>query len=288
MQQRYFQAIVLASALCFSSFTYAAKVQKTDAAPSFKKVFIIVLENTDYEEAIQQPFLKQLSQEGVNLSNFYAESHPSQGNYIAMTAGSLHGVKWDWNVNLDVKHIGDLLEANGKTWKNYAEGYPGNCFLGSKKGKYYRKHTPFLSYKNVQKNPSRCANVVDEKQFDLDVKNKSLPDYSFYTPDQNNDGHDTSIKFADAWLAKKFGPLLKDPEFMKDLLFVVTLDESENSRTGGNHIYTILYGDSVNAGYDSAVRYDHFSLLRTIEDTLEIGSLDLQDAKATPINDVWK
>src|SRR4051812_39019595 len=95
--------LVSLTALVFSQFTFAA--------PKFEHVMIVILENTDYEAAIQQPFLSSLAAAGARLDNFKAESHPSQGNYIALVAGSGHGVRDDRNVNLSVSHIGDLLEA---------------------------------------------------------------------------------------------------------------------------------------------------------------------------------
>src|SRR4051812_8576365 len=79
--------------------------------PGFKKVMLVLFENMDYKEVIGQPFFGGLARTGVNMANFYAEVHPSQANYIALTSGSLQGVKGDGNVDLDVRHIGDLLEA---------------------------------------------------------------------------------------------------------------------------------------------------------------------------------
>src|SRR4051812_44209837 len=90
----------------------------------FKKVFIIVLENADYDRALKQPFLHQLSKQGALLTNYFAITHPSQPNYIALISGSTFGINSDKDVNLTGNHIGDLLEAKGLNWKVYAEGYP--------------------------------------------------------------------------------------------------------------------------------------------------------------------
>src|SRR5438876_9242845 len=70
--------------------------------PSFKKVMIVILENTDYEDAVKQPFMARLIKEGVLLSNYHAIGHPSEPNYIAMTSGSPNGVTDDKNYDLDV------------------------------------------------------------------------------------------------------------------------------------------------------------------------------------------
>src|SRR5438105_2796468 len=68
-----------------------------DAGPAssrgrFKKVVVVVLENTDYAEGLKQPFLASLAAKGALLTKFQAEAHPSQPNYIAMISGSTQGV----------------------------------------------------------------------------------------------------------------------------------------------------------------------------------------------------
>ncbi len=74
---------------------------------------------------------------------------------------------------------------------------------------------------------------------------------------------------------------------MKDMLLVVTFDEDDKS-TSNNHIYTAVYGDSVQPGSVSQNAYTHYSLLRTIEDTLGLGTLGQNDASAAPITGIWR
>ncbi len=253
----------------------------------FKHVMIIVLENTNYLNAMKQTFLSELSKNGASLDNMTAQTHPSQGNYISMIAGDTFGIKSDNNIDLDGKHIGDLLEAQGLSWKVYAEGYPGHCFLGALKGRYVRKHIPFLSFKNVNTNSARCQNIVDSKQLDSDIQSNQLPNYSIYIPDLSNDGHNTGVTFADAYLFKKFGPLLKDSKFMNQMLFIVTFDES-GAKDNKNQIYTALYGDSVISGANSNKAYTHYSILKTIENAWGLGSLNKNDAGASVIDDLFK
>ena len=247
----------------------------------------VVLENTNYEDALRQPFLASLARRGALLTHLTAEAHPSQPNYIALISGSTFGVTSDGNVSLDQRHIGDLLEAKGLQWKVYAEGYPGNCFLGASAGAYVRKHTPFLSFKNVQNDQARCAKIVHASELASDVRDGRLPDYSLYVPDLQNDGHDTGVAFADRWLSATFGPLLQDPKFTQGLLFIVTFDEGKGFIFGGNHVATILVGDTVKPGAVLDSNYDHYSLLRLVEDQLGLGSLGQGDAHATIING-WK
>jgi phospholipase C len=262
------------------------------AAPSFQRVLIVMLENADYENAVEQPFLKDFAARGALLTNYHGVTHPSQPNYVALTAGTYDGVSGDGNVTLDIRHIGDLLEAKGKTWKAYAEGYPGECFLGSSDGTYARKHVPFLSFRNVTSNAARCAHIVDASSFSNDAAQGNLPNYSFFVPDLNDDGHDTDVAAADRWLSQTLGPLLKNEAFMKGTLIVITFDEDDFFLKGDaladNHVYAALIGDSVAPGGTSNDAYDHFSLLRTIEDGLGLGTLGKRDEQALPITGIWK
>jgi hypothetical protein len=255
--------------------------------PSFKKVIVVVLENTAYSTALAQPFLASLAKRGAVFKNFMAEAHPSQPNYIAMIAGDTMGVRDDASVSLKGEHLGNLLQKKGLGWKVYAEGFPGNCFQGDFQEKYARKHVPFLSFENVLKDPVACANIVDASQFQNDVLTSRLQAYSLYIPNLNNDGHDTTPGFADRWLAKEFGPKISDPKFLKDTLLVVTFDESL-SYSGPNQILTLFLGDGVVPGSVVTTKTTHYDVLRTIEDTFHLGNLGRGDQAAHSITGIWK
>lgn len=254
--------------------------------PQFNKVMIVIYENESDQAALAQPYFGSLRKQGALLTQFYAETHPSQPNYIALISGDLQGVIDDRNHDVNALHLGDLLEAKHKTWKNYAEDLPSKCFTGAASGRYVRKHVPFISFKNVQNNPERCARIVPATQLATDLAQGSLPDFSIYTPNLANDGHDTGIAFADRALRRTFEPLINNPKFMDGMLLIVTFDE--DNRLAGNHIYTLLLGDSVMAGSESGDRHNHYSLLRLIEDQFELGTLGKNDATANPVTGIWR
>lgn len=255
--------------------------------PRFKRVMVVVMENTDYNEALSLPFFTALAKRGTLFSQFRAETHPSQPNYIAMIAGDTMGVTSDFSANIDGTHLGDLLERKGLDWRVYAENYPGNCFLGSSSGKYVRKHVPFLSFKNVQTNQARCAKIVNSNAFPRDVNTNHLPAFSMYIPNLLNDGHDTGAAFADKWLSATFGPLVSNQNFMRDTLLIVTFDESEKL-TPGNQIYTVFIGANVAPGTLNSTPTNHYSMLRTIEDNFGLGTLGRNDAKTPGVLGIWK
>ncbi len=299
---RYLVFLMLTSSLSCSSLKHtnptndiatnnqSDKITKNNPADplprkNVKRIFMVILENTNAYEALAQPFLKKLAHEGALLDEYFGITHPSQPNYIALIAGDTMGVKGDANENLDGKMLIDLIEEKGLTWKSYNDGYPGNCFLEERSKKYVRKHQPFLSFKSVQSDPKKCSHIVSSNELEKDVASGKLAHFNLFIPDLNNDGHDTGAKYAERWLAKTFGNLLKNPAFIKDTLFIVTFDESNNIFS--NRIYTSLFGQAIKSGYVSEKPYNHYSMLKTIESLLGLESLNRKDLDAALIDDVW-
>jgi hypothetical protein len=276
---------LLSLILCASFFPVSGRAE-TAVGQRFKRVIQVVFENTDYEGAMGEPNFAALLQQGAFFTNFHAAAHPSQANYIAMIAGDTLGVLDGDPVVLDATHLGDLLEQAGLGWRVYADDYPGNCFTGELSGRYVRRHNPFISFLNVSQNPARCANILDSTGFDLGVSTRALPAFTMYVPDLDNDGHDTGVDFAGRWMAKRFGPMLADKAFMKDTLFIVTFDESED--WSENHIYTVVLGGAVKPGSTFNGLVNHASLLRLIEDEFHLGSLNRGDASSIAIEGIWK
>lgn len=266
---------------------YGSLAGPAAAGQHFQRIITVVLENTDYADASRQPFLSRLAARGAVLQNLQAETHPSQGNYIALVSGGTHGVTSDAAVDLDVRHVGDLLDSKGLSWKVYAEQYPGNCFTGDMSGAYRRKHLPFLSFVSIQKNPLRCRNIVEAKEWSADLACGSLPAYALYVPDLDDDGHDTGVEYADRWLERHLRPLLDNPNAMRGTLLVVTFDESKRSLP--NRVFTVLVGDSVKPGSVVTAALTHYSLLRLVEDNWALGDLGAMDRSAAEIDPaIWR
>lgn len=255
------------------------------AKSHFNKVIEIIFENTSFESAQKNDYLKSLSKEGVLFTNFKAITHPSLPNYVSKIAGSTLLIKNDDDYNLSEIHLGDLLENKKLDWRVYAEDFPGNCSLVSRKNKYVRKHIPFLSFTNVTSNPNRCKKIKDLSDFYQDYKNKQLVDYSMIVPNLDNDGHDTGIKFAMEWFKKNFDTYINGSGLPNDLLFIITFDEGMGK---GNSIYTLLLGNMVKKDVEIKDELNHFSILKLIEDNFSLTTLHREDEKARPIPDIWK
>ncbi len=249
----------------------------------FERVLIIVLENQNYGDAIVDPYLNSLAKQGASFTNFHGLFHPSYPNYLAMIAGKEIPTKGNKQINLNERTIADLLNPAGLAWKNYAESYPGNCFKHPTSGLYARKHVPFMSFIQIQEHECEC--IVPATQLTQDLNTNKLPNYMFYSPDLDNDGHDRGLAYGSNWLKGFLEPLRKNEAFMKGTLIVVTFDESRND--SNNHIYTVLLGDMVKPG-EYNENYNHYSILRTVEDNFGLGTLADGDGGAKPVTGVWK
>jgi hypothetical protein len=121
--------------------------------------------------------------------------------------------------------------------------------------------------------------------------------YSFYSPNINNDGthsclftsflhvigHNTNTSVAASWLKGFLANKLNNANFSANNLIVITFDEGSNTKN--NQIYTLFLGPYVSslAGTSNCNLYNHYSLLRTVEDNFGVGTLGRGDSTATPI-----
>lgn len=246
----------------------------------FKRIFVVVLENQEFWIANLNSHFNALTEKGLLLTNYKAATHPSQPNYIAMIAGDTMGVNSDSVYDIEGRNLVDLLEEKDVTWKTYQEDYPGNCFTEAKSGRYRRKHNPFISFANISTNPERCAKIVNGEQLWEDLKNNSLPQLMFYTPDMDHNGHDTGIIASGKWVSEFIHRLLKHQEIRDETLVILTFDEGLT--VGPNKIFTLLIGPGVHAGKMDDTKYNHYSFLRTVEDNFGLGTLGRKDEHAVP------
>ena len=280
-----------------------ATAAPVSTVPRFDHVFLIMMENTSYRQvmgdATDAPFIHALAARGTLLANYTAVYHPSDENYLAVADGdtAVRGAVYFPNIHLTLRHLGDTLEAAGKTWKAYEQGMGTPCNTTTRYDKYYEPDdAPFVNFTNVIGDPARCrAHLVDTKTLASDLRTAATtPDFAWIAADDFEDGEDAgngspaSLRAQDAWLQRTLAPLLASPAWRTQRsLLILTWDES--SSTIRNHIATILVGSrgSVRRGFVSHTRYDHYSTGRTIENALGLPAFTANDAYALPINDAF-
>jgi hypothetical protein len=152
------------------------------------------------------------------------------------------------------------------------------------------KHNPFLYYPGIAGDQNRCeAHVVPFDRFAGDLAGSStLPDYAFISPDLCNDMHDCAVATGDAWLAREVPAILASPAFTnQNSLLVITWDE-DSGGDGNNTVPTIFAGPAARTNQRSAVAYNHYSLLRTIESFWNLPPMAPGDGAATVMSDMLR
>ncbi len=237
---------------------------------------IVVLENSNYSDIVgspNAPYINGLIAQGGLASNYYANVHPSIGNYFVMTTGVAYSTDDNFSGVVPIDNVVRELGAASKSWKVYAQSLPSQGYLGGDAYPYLRRHNPISYFSDVQPPSQLNMNIVDFSQLPADLSSGQLPAYSFLVPDAEHDAHDcpgggsncdigTRVAEADTWLSNNIPQLLANPQFQQSGILVITTDESRNDDTnGGGRVATVIVGTGVKAGYVGTVLYDHRSLL---------------------------
>jgi acid phosphatase len=223
-------------------------------------VMIVVMENKRYDAVIGHrfaPYVNELARRGANLTNAYAETHPSQPNYLALFSGSTQGVTDNrcGHTFRSAPNLGRQLLDAGFGFAGYSEDLPEPGWTGCADRSYVRRHNPWVNFDNVPAGSNLPLSA-------LPADYGRLPTVSFLIPGLCHDMHDCPKAEADAWLRRTIDRYVAWAETHNSVL-ILTFDE--DNRTDDNHIPTVVVGEHVAAG-NRHERIDHYSLLRTIED----------------------
>jgi phospholipase C len=193
----------------------------------------------------------------------------------------------------NVPTLVDSLEAKGMTWSAYFQAMPTTGFLGvqfpSSVALYAQKHNPFVYFNTIAHNPGRLAQLkpIDQLKSDL-ARGASAPQFEFIVPDQCHDMHgqapcsdfDPLLREGDKEVEALVTKIEASPAFTADSLIFVTFDEDDYSSTlgccdspsfpygglyGGGHTVTIVVSGTHAGPIASAVPYNEYSMLSTIE-----------------------
>lgn len=259
--------------------TGSASITVQVQAVASRHVVMVMEENQSYSTVVGNttdwPALNSLITSGALPTHYYADAHPSIGNYFMLTTGQLLTTDDNSTRVWSADNIARHMLAAGVTFRVYAEGITQG-YLGGNTGLYLIRHNPFAMLSDVAGNP-QVANAVIRPftQFATDLANGTLPEFSFIVPDVNDDAHNGTPHQADSWLESNVvSPLSNDAAFQPggDGVLIVDFDEAATSDTshGGGHVAPVLWGPIVQAGYQqsSATVYQHESMLRTVMELL--------------------
>jgi phosphatidylinositol-3-phosphatase len=174
---------------------------------------------------------------------------------------------------------------------------------------YAARHNPFVYFHSIIDFPTCAKNDVDFRELASDLSSASTtPSYAFITPNLCNDGHDEpcvddqpgGLVQIDKWLREHVPAILAAPGFKDDGLLIVTFDEAEGGPggdadasaccdeqpgpntpnpggptmgPGGGKIGAVLLSPFIRPGTVIDTPYNHYSLLRSVEDLFGLSHL---------------
>jgi len=173
---------------------------------------------------------------------------------------------------------------------------------------YATRHNPFMYFHTIIDSPVCDRNDVALTQLPGDLAAPfSTANYTFITPNLCNDGHDKpcvdgapgGLISADRFLQKWVPQIMAAPAFQEDGLLLILFDESDyNNNTqsgdttsccsetagpnspspgitgpGGGRVGAVLISPFIRPGTLTAVGYNHYSMLRSVEDIFGLAPL---------------
>jgi phosphatidylinositol-3-phosphatase len=237
----------------------------TPEPPEVEHVFLIVLSGAGGD------FAKGLVEQGELISGYAAVAQGELANEVALVSGqdptpaiAANCPQYDCLYASDIKTVADQLTAAGKTWRAYVEDQPAPCSHADAES-YVAWRNPFLYFHSIADSPD-CANFdigLDQLAFDLTSADTTAA-LSVIIPNRCHDGSGTCAGNANAFLAATVDQIVRSPGYAAGGLIAIT------SAQGGG---LLLISQRVEPGGRDDGTYDHYSLLRSIEDVFGLDHL---------------
>ncbi len=240
-----------------------------EGVPVFGHVFLIIGENTTFShlKLTNAPYLLGTIQpSSAWLTGYFAATHWSQANYVAMVTGQFTKCQQQdrgIDCHQDVDNLYHQLDVSGRTWKVWLEAGTARCDFGGHHCTsdtpcpltgFYTTGNPPILFDNIEgpdgvwspTTPSaEClandvpAGTNDDPMgtFDAALASGDMPAFNTIIPNGCDDGeancaptHDRVTQFDD-FLAEQVPLIQASPAFGDDGVIIVTYDEDQ--RAGG-------------------------------------------------------
>jgi phosphatidylinositol-3-phosphatase len=210
---------------------------------------------------------------------------------------------------IDGPNLATQLAAKGLGWRAYLENLPapGSLAIVSPEtdtappALYAAKHTGFTNYASVHADPNLASELVGFDALHADLRSGNVPAFALVVPNQCDEMHginspkvpecgkgdESLVRTGDATIHTLMAEMQASPIWTKgNTAIVITWDEDGKAdrapgapqsccvvdahNPGGGHIPTIVITNHGPRGLADATQYDHYSLLRTIEDAFRL------------------
>jgi phosphatidylinositol-3-phosphatase len=225
---------------------------------------------------------------------------------VQTIANQLEGNGYRWKGYM--QDMANSAPAQPATCRRPALNSPDGTQTAKANDQYAARHNPFVYFHSIIDSPTCQANDVDLNQLAPDLTwVATTPDYAFITPDLCNDGHDApcadggpgGMKQANGFLRDLIPQIVASPAYRDRGLIIVTFDEAEATSSGsdgsaccgeqsgpntpaaggptggpgGGRVGAVMLSDCIHPGTVSAAPYNHYSLLRSVEDNFGLPHL---------------
>jgi len=219
---------------------------------------------------------------------------------VATLGNQLSGGGVSWKAYLQDMGNDPARDHTVSTAHGPACGHPATWAVdhtqkAEKGDQYAARHDGFTFFRSVTANQAFCAaHILSFRPLPGDLARASTtPAFSFIAPNLCNDGHDApcvtgaagGLARADAFLSQWVPKIVATPAYRDGGLIVTTFDEGSDSAAccgetlpgktgpGGGRIGAVLLSPLIKPGTVSTVAYNHYSLLRSIEDVFGLPHL---------------
>ncbi len=300
-----------------------------EGVPAFGHVFVIVGENTELVQvnAVDAPYLVgAVKPESAWLTNYFAVTHFSESNYVAMTSGQFttceqqDGSPASCHQNVD--NLFHQLDAAGISWQSWMESMSAPCYL-SKTGSdanlnvYAPKHNPAILYDDIegpggvwnatnpstecmgQDIPAGTTGPDNMSYFNENLSTGTVARFNLIVPNECEDGHDNclppgnKVSQFDDFLAREVPLIETSPAFGSHGVIVILYDEGILTGThyadkfgSGGNVVFTVLSPLVVPGTYGGA-YDHYAFLRTLEDGFGLNAYLGNASLTAPISTIW-
>jgi hypothetical protein len=236
------------------------------ATTTYTHVVWIMLENQGYSVvgSPSAPYFNELSDQCGLATSYYAISHPSLPNYVALTSGSPQGITDDGEPNTHRLAVASIFSQLGSKWRTLVESMPSACDNVTS-GLYAARHNPAVYYTGLK---ATCRHDDVPMSYPLNLS----ADFTIIVPNVCDDMHSCPVSAGDAWLKRVVPLIVKSSQYQSgSLVLFITFDE--NDLMASNKVPTLVIAPTTPRGTRVAMRFNHYSLLRTTEALLHVSFL---------------
>ncbi len=289
------------------------------AAVGSRKVVLIVGENTSASQitADHAPYLvNTLKPRAAWLSSYHSFTKSSSlGQYIAMTSGQFTPCEANNDLpdkcHQAIDNVFEQLQRSGRTWLEFNESAANACDIVDhgaawSKNIYSAHHNPALYYTGLHGNvydeavapraacrernlPTGSTAPNDTSALDAALSAGQLADLDVILPNDCENGHDPCVtkdpvRQFDDFLAREVPKIQASPAYAAGSTILITWDEGADKPLDPGNPLLVAIGSKIKRGVVSRGFYNHYSLLRTIEDQFALPHLaHARTARPLPI-----